>query len=160
MMEPDTARRKQLGRTTQPDRRPHCPLHPYSAGGDQPQIRQGENHQHDHSPAPNKSGPALKADRRPRREQQPPRPRSGPPTHQQPDSVPRCTRPCDGESPPADTARHSSSHPQTARKSRSLNRPAHTAGHQKQRHSVRHTARHFFASKAQIRHIPAVLHPL
>ena len=32
MMEPDTARRKQLGRTTQPDRRPHCPLHPYSAG--------------------------------------------------------------------------------------------------------------------------------
>ena len=29
--------------------------------GDQPQIRQGENHQHDHSPA-------LKADRRPRRE--------------------------------------------------------------------------------------------
>ena len=36
--------------------------------GDQPQIRQGEKHQHDHSPAPNKSGPALKADRRPRRE--------------------------------------------------------------------------------------------
>ena len=36
--------------------------------GDQPQIRQGENHQHDHSPAPNKSGPALEADRRPRRE--------------------------------------------------------------------------------------------
>ena len=32
MMEPDTARRKRLGRTTQPDRRPHCPLHPYSAG--------------------------------------------------------------------------------------------------------------------------------
>ena len=36
--------------------------------GDQPQIRQGENHQHDHSPAPNKSGPALEADRRSRRE--------------------------------------------------------------------------------------------
>lgn len=36
--------------------------------GDQPQIRQGEKHQHDHSPAPNKSRPALKADRRPRRE--------------------------------------------------------------------------------------------
>lgn len=32
MMEPDAARRKRLGRTTQPDRRPHCPLHPYSAG--------------------------------------------------------------------------------------------------------------------------------
>ena len=38
MMEPDTARRKRLGRTTQPDRRPHCPLHPYSAGGDHAQI--------------------------------------------------------------------------------------------------------------------------
>lgn len=36
--------------------------------GDQPQIRQGENHQHDYSPAPNKSRPALEADRRPRRE--------------------------------------------------------------------------------------------
>ena len=47
--------------------------------GDQPQIRQGENHQHDHSPAPNKSGPALEADRRPRREQQP-RTRSDRPT--------------------------------------------------------------------------------
>lgn len=44
--------------------RPHYPLHPYSAG----EIRQGESHQHDHSPAPNKSGPALEADRRPRRE--------------------------------------------------------------------------------------------
>lgn len=32
MMEPDTARRKRSGRTTQPDRRPHCPLHPYSTG--------------------------------------------------------------------------------------------------------------------------------
>lgn len=32
MMEPDTARRKRSGRTTQPDRRPHCPLHPHSAG--------------------------------------------------------------------------------------------------------------------------------
>ena len=67
--------------------------------GDQPQIRQGENHQHDHSPAPNKSGPALEADRRPRR---------------------------------ASEARH----------------------------SIRHTARHFFKSKAQIRHILAILHPL
>ena len=72
--------------------------------GDQPRIRQGENHQHDHSPAPNKSGPALEADHRPRREQQPPRPRS-------------------------DRLRTST---QTARKSRSLNRPAHAAGHQKQ----------------------------
>ena len=48
--------------------------------------------------------PALEADHRPRREQQPPRPRS-------------------------DRLRTST---QTARKSRSLNRPAHAAGHQKQ----------------------------
>lgn len=34
--------------------------------------------------------------------------------------------------PPADTAQHTASRTQTARKSRSLNRPAHTAGHQKQ----------------------------
>ena len=32
MMEPDTARRTRSERTTRPDRRPHCPLHPYSAG--------------------------------------------------------------------------------------------------------------------------------
>ena len=34
--------------------------------------------------------------------------------------------------PPADTAQHTASRTQTARKSRSLNRPAHAAGHQKQ----------------------------
>ena len=34
--------------------------------------------------------------------------------------------------PPADTAQHTASHTQTARKSRSLNRHAHAAGHQKQ----------------------------
>lgn len=92
--------------------------------GDQPQIRQGENHQHDHSPAPNKSGPALEADHRPRREQQPPRPRSDRPQISQPE-------------PPRPHRRASEA-----------------------RHSVRHTARHFFKSKAQIRHILAVSHPL
>ena len=66
--------------------------------GDQPQIRQGENHQHDHSPAPNKSGPALEADHRPRREQQPPRPRSDRLcTSSQTGTC--CTRPCDGKAP-------------------------------------------------------------
>ena len=66
--------------------------------GDQPQIRQGENHQHDHSPAPNKSGPALEADHRPRREQQPPRPRSDRlRTSSQTGTC--CTRPCDGKAP-------------------------------------------------------------
>lgn len=64
----------------------------------QPQIRQGENHQHDHSPAPNKSGPALEADHRPRREQQPPRPRSERlRTSSQTGTC--CTRPCDGKAP-------------------------------------------------------------
>lgn len=66
--------------------------------GDQPQIRQGENHQHDHSPAPNKSGPALEADHSPRREQQPPRPRSDRlRTSSQTGTC--CTRPCDGKTP-------------------------------------------------------------
>lgn len=66
--------------------------------GDQPRIRQGENHQHDHSPAPNKSGPALEADHRPRREQQPPRPRSDRlRTSSQTGTC--CTRPCDGKAP-------------------------------------------------------------
>ena len=32
MMEPSAAQRTRSERTTQPDRRPHCPLHPYSAG--------------------------------------------------------------------------------------------------------------------------------
>lgn len=40
--------------------------------GDHPQTRQGEHHQHDHSPTPSKSHteqrPALEADRRSRRE--------------------------------------------------------------------------------------------
>lgn len=66
--------------------------------GDQPQIRQGENHQHDHSPAPNKSGPALEADHRPRREQQPPRPRSDR-LRTSSQTGTRCTRPCDGKAP-------------------------------------------------------------
>lgn len=66
--------------------------------GDQPQIRQGESHQHDHSPAPNKSGPALEADHRPRREQQPPRPRSDR-LRTSSQTGTRCTRPCDGKAP-------------------------------------------------------------
>ena len=52
--------------TTRPP--PALPAASIFRRGDQPQIRQGENHQHDYSPAPNKSGPALEADRRPRRE--------------------------------------------------------------------------------------------
>ena len=103
MMEQSTAQRTRSERTTQPDRRPCCPLHP--------QIRRGEHHQHDHSPMPSKSHteqrPALEASRRPRREQQPPRPRSDHPRTSRQTGT-RCTRPCDGKAPgghrPARTA--------------------------------------------------------
>ena len=76
--------------------------------GDYPQIGQGENHQHDHSPTPNKNHPgqrpALEADCRPRREQQPPRPRSDRPT---PARRPAHVAPVPAMGkPPADTARH------------------------------------------------------
>ena len=52
------------------------------------------------------------------------------PPHTSRQTGPRCPRPCYGPrwTPPGTC----SGHPQTARKSRSLNRPAHTAGHQKQ----------------------------
>lgn len=60
MMEPDTARRKRLGRTTQPDRRPHCPLHPYSAG----EISHGSGKERTTStttaPHPTRAGPHWK----------------------------------------------------------------------------------------------------
>ena len=99
--------------------------------GDQPQIRQGENHQHDHSPAPNKSGPALEADRRPRREQQPPRTRSDRPRTSRQTGT-RCTRPCDGKAPGGHHPARAAATPRPPANSPSLNRPAHPAGHQKQ----------------------------
>lgn len=84
--------------------------------GDHPQIRQGEHHQHDHSPTPSKNHteqrPALEASRRPRREQQPPHTRSDRPRASRQAGT-RCTRPCDGKAPGG-------------------HRPAHAAGHQKQ----------------------------
>ena len=70
--------------------------------GDHPQIRQGEHHQHDHSPTPSKSHteqrPALEASRRPLREQQPPHPRPDRPRTSRQAGI-RCTRPCDGKAP-------------------------------------------------------------
>ena len=96
MMEPDTARRKQLGRTTQPDRRPHCPLHPYSAGEISHRSGKERTTSTTTAPHPTRAGPHWK-------------PTTG----------------------PAGSSNHHA-HDQTARKSRSLNRPAHTAGHQKQ----------------------------
>ena len=89
VMEPDTARRKRLGRTTQPNRRPCYPLHPYSAG----EII--------HRAVRERTTTSTTAA---------PRPRS--------------------------------------------DRPRRWAS------KARHTARHFFASKAQTRHFPGILNPL
>lgn len=130
--------------------------------GDHPQIRQGEHRQHNHSPTPSKSHteqrPALEASRRPRREQQPPRLRSDRPTPaRRPAHV--VPVPAMGK-PPADTSRHvQQPHPDRPQ----ISQPEPPRPHRRAseaRHSVRHTARHFFKSKAQIRHIPAVSHPL
>ena len=120
--------------------------------GDQPRIGQGENHQHDHSPAPNKSGPALEADHRPRREQQPPRPRSdrlrtssqyapaARPVHAAPALVM-------GKLPGGHCPTHSKPHPDRPQISQpEPPRPRRRAS--EARHSIRHTARHFFKSKA------------
>ena len=62
--------------------------------------------------------------------------------------------------PPADTARHMQRpHPDRPQISQpEPPRPRRRAS--EARHSVRHTARHFFKSKAQIRHILTVSHPL
>ena len=57
MMEPDTARRKRLGRTTQPDRRPHCPLHPYSAGEISHRSGKERNTSTTTAPRPTRAGP-------------------------------------------------------------------------------------------------------
>ena len=70
-----------------------------------------------------------------------------------------CTRPCDGKAPGGHCPTHSKPHPDRPQISQPepprLRRRA-----SKARHNVRHTARHFFKNKAQIRHILAVLHPL
>ena len=60
MMEPDTARRKRLGRTTQPDRRPHCPLHPYSAGEISHRSGKERTTSTTTAPRPTRAGPHRK----------------------------------------------------------------------------------------------------
>ena len=60
MMEPDTARRKRLGRTTQPDRRPHCPLHPYFAGEISHRSGKERTTSTTTAPHPTRAGPLWK----------------------------------------------------------------------------------------------------
>lgn len=120
--------------STQPNRRPLCPLHPHSAG----EIihRSGRESTTSTTTAtrpvratPN-SGPRWKSAAGP----------SGNSSHHTHDQTAHAPagRPVHAApvlvmgKPPADTAQHTASHTQTARKSRSLNRHAHAAGHQKQ----------------------------
>ena len=162
MMEQSTAQRTRSERTTQPDRRPCCPLHPHSAG----EIihRSGGESTTSTTTAPcpvratPNSGPRW-------------RPAAGPAgnsshhAHDQTTHAP-AGRPAHATpvlvmgKPPADTAQHAQQpHPDRPQISQpEPPRPRCRAS--EARHSVRHTARHFFKSKAQTRHILAISHPL
>lgn len=162
MMEPDTARRKRLGRTTQPDRCPRCPLHPHSAG----EIihRPGRESTTSTTTAPRpvratpNSGPHWKPTADP----------AGSSNHHAHDQTAYApaARPVHaapvlvmGKPPGGHCPTHSKPHPARPQ----ISQPEPPRPHRRAseaRHSVRHTARHFFKSKAQIRHILAVSHPL
>ena len=162
MMEPDTARRTRSERTTRPDRRPRCPLHPHSAG----EIihRSGRESTTSTTTAPRpvratpNSGPHWKPTADPagsssnHAHDQTAHAPAGRPVHTAPVLV--------MGKPPADTAQHAQRpHPDRPQISQpEPPRPRRRAS--EARHSIRHTARHFFKSKAQIRHILAILHPL
>ena len=143
--------------STQPDRRPCCPLHPHSAG----EIihRSGRESTTSTTTAPRpvraapNSGPRWKPAAGPSRN-------SSHHTHDQTARAP-AGRPVHAAlvlvmgKPPADTARHMQRpHPDRPQISQpEPPRPCRRAS--EARHSIRHTARHFFKSKAQIRHIRA-----
>ena len=129
-MEPETARRKQSGRTAQPDRRPHCPLHPYSAGEISHRSGKERTTSTTTAPHPTRAGPHWNPTADPAgsssnhaHDQTAP--------HQQADR-PALPSSLLWESPRRTPPGTCSNHTQTARKSRSLNRPAHAARHQKQ----------------------------
>lgn len=90
MMEPDTARRKRLGRTTQPDRRPHCPLHPYSTGEISHRLGKERTTSTTTAPHPTRAGQHWKptAD-----------PAGSSSNHAHDQTGPRCPRPCYGKTP-------------------------------------------------------------
>ena len=158
MMEPDTARRKRLGRTTQPDRRPHCPLHPYSAGEISHRSGKERTTSTTTAPHPTRAGPHWKPTADP----------AGSSNHHAHDQTAYApaARPVHaapvlvmGKPPGGHSPTHSKPHPDRPQ----ISQPEPPRPHRRAseaRHSVRHTARHFFKSKAQIRHILTVSHPL
>ena len=158
MMEPDTARRKQLGRTTQPDRRPHCPLHPYSAGEISHRSGRERTTSTTTAPHPTRAGPHWKPTADP----------AGSSNHHAHDQTAYApaARPVHaapvlvmGKPPGGHCPTHSKPHPDRPQISQpEPPRPRRRAS--KARYSARHTARHFFKNKAQIRHILAISHPL
>lgn len=111
-------------------RRPHCPLHPYSAGEISHRSGKERTTSTTTAPHPTRAGPHWKPTADP----------AGSSNHHAHDQTAYApaARPVHAApvlvmgTPPADTAQHTASRTQTARKFRSLNRPAHTAGHQKQ----------------------------
>ena len=158
MMKPDAARRKRLGRTTQPDRRPHCPLHPYSAGETSHRSGKERTTSTTTAPRPTRAGPHWKPTADP----------AGSSNHHAHDQTAYApaARPVHaapvlvmGKPPGGHCPTHSKPHPDRPQ----ISQPEPPRPHRRAseaRHSVRHTARHCFASKAQIRHILIVSHPL
>ena len=139
-------------------RRPHCPLHPYSAGEISHRSGKERTTSTTTAPHPTRAGPHWKPTADP----------AGSSNHHAHDQTAYApaARPVHaapvlvmGKPPGGHCPTHSKPHPDRPQISQSEPpRPRRRAS--EARHSVRHTARHFFASKAQIRHIPAVPHPL
>ena len=148
--------------STQPDRRPRCPLHPHSAG----EIihRPGRESTTSTTTAPRpvratpNSGPHWKPTADP----------AGSSNHHAHDQTAYApaARPVHaapvlvmGKPPGGHCPTHSKPHPDRPQ----ISQPEPPRPHRrasKARYSARHTARHFFASKAQIRHFPGILNPL
>ena len=144
--------------STQPDRRPHCPLHPYSTEEISHRSGKEKTTSTTTAPHPTRAGPHWK-------------PTTGPAgssnhhAHDQNVYAP-AARPVHaapvlvmGTLPGGHCPTHSKPHPDRPQISQpEPPRPRRRAS--EARHSIRHTARHFFKNKAQIRHILAVSHPL
>ena len=162
MMEPSTAQRTRSERTTQPDHRPCCTLHLCSAGEIIHRSGREKTTSTTTAPRPTRttpgSGPHWKPTAGP----------AGSSSHHAHDQTAphqhadRPTLPPSllWESPRRTPPGTYGGHTQTARKFPQPEPPRLRRRASEARHSVRHTARHFFKSKAQIRHILAVSHPL
>lgn len=147
-----------IGKNHTPIRRPCCPLHPYSAGEISHRSGKERTTSTTTAPRPTRAGPHWKPTADPagssnhHAHDQTAYAPAARPVHAAPVLV--MGKPTGGHCPT-----HSKPHPDRPQ----ISQPKPPRPHRRAseaRHSVRHTARHFFKSKAQIRHILAVSHPL